>query len=151
MPLPRLMRNGTPLNRPMKKFSRFLSIEDLQQLRALINHDASSPWPTPEQGVLLKNILVEASSPATAAEAASWIGLGDRVSLVSPKDSQDYFNFTIVLPADADPDQDLISILFPISLSVIGCKCGENVSWETPRGTREMRIVSISKAEKMLA
>lgn len=134
----------------MKNFTRFLSIDDQQQLRTLINHDAPSPRPTPEQGAALKKILAKATTPA-AAEAASWIGLGDRISLVSPKDSRDYFNLTIVLPKDANPDQDLISILFPISLAVIGRRCDENVTWETPRGMREMRIVSVSKADKMLA
>ncbi len=135
----------------MKKFTLFLCAEDQQQLRALINHEAPGPRPTPEQAAALKKILTKSTAPASSAEAASWIGLGDHISLVSPKDSSDYFNLTIVLPSDANPDEDLISVLFPISLAALGHRCGENVSWETPRGMREMRIVSVSKAGKMLA
>jgi len=75
----------------------------------------------------------------------------DEVTLVSPSDSRDYFKLTIVMPHQADVDSDLISISMPISLAVFGKKSGELVHWETPHGTREMRIVALNKHEQLPA
>ena len=134
----------------MKK-SIILSAEDQRQLRDVLEHKAAGHKPTEEEQEALGAILSAATEPSSDEEAASWVGLGDLISLVSPKDSSDYFNLRIVLPAEASPDDDLVSVLFPISLAAIGRRSGENVSWETPRGVREMRIVAVSKAERILA
>ena len=49
------------------------------------------------------------------------------------------------MPAEADLDQDLISVLTPIGLAVLGRRIGERISWETPAGTREMTITAVRK------
>ena len=79
------------------------------------------------------------------------MGLFDEVTLVSPSDSRDYFKLAIVMPHKADVDSDLISISMPISLAVFGKKSGDLVRWETPYGTREMRIVALKKHEQLPA
>lgn len=133
------------------KTTIILTTEDQKKLRSILKLEAPGPKPTQEQQISLRKIVSKAIEPSFGNEAESWIGFGDQISLVSPKDSSDYFNLRIVMPGEADPDAELISVLFPVSLAAIGRRCGENVSWETPRGMREMRIIAISKAEEMLA
>ena len=131
--------------------SIFLSAVDQQCLRLIVESEINHPKPTSEQKSAMKEILSSAANSRITRERQSYIGFNDRVSLVSPLDSRDFFNLQIVMPADADADQDLISILLPISLALIGRRCGANVTWEGPRGMREMRIVAVTKCEKMAA
>lgn len=129
----------------------YLTEADQQSLNCIIESDTFYPKPSFEQKSAIEKILSEASKSPTPGDSHSYVGLKDRVSLVSPLDSRDYFNFRIVMPEDADADRDLISVLLPVSLAILGRRCGENVSWEGPQGTRAMRIVAISKHEKLAA
>lgn len=133
------------------KNSISLSAEDQLKLKTVYDSKADGPKPSQDQKTALKKILTKASKNNSPDAPADWVGLGDHITLVSPKDPNDNFSLRIVLPAEANPDENLISVLFPISLAVIGQRCGENVSWETPQGAREMKIDSISKASEMLA
>ena len=73
------------------------------------------------------------------------VALGDRVTLVSPLDSRDWYEPEIVMPGEADLDQDLISILTPMGFAILGRRIGDRASWETPIGTREMTITSVRR------
>ena len=75
-------------------------------------------------------------------------GLGDQIALVSTTDSRDFFSFQIVTPHEANLDLDKLPVTLPISLAVLGRRVNAVVSWETPRGTREMRIVAVKKCER---
>lgn len=79
------------------------------------------------------------------------MGFNDRVSLVCLADSLDSFDLQVVMPAEADLDQNRISVLLPVSLAVIGRRRGEQVSWDTPHGPREMKITGVSKLEEVTA
>lgn len=131
--------------------SVFLSEADQLCLRSIVESDTNHPKPTLEQKSAIEGILSRAAKSRTTEDPQSHVGFNDRVSLVSPLDSRDFFNLRIVMPEDADADQDLISVLLPVSLALIGRRCGENVSWEGPQGMREMRIVAVTKSEKMAA
>jgi transcription elongation GreA/GreB family factor len=131
--------------------SFYLSEADQQCLRSIVKSDTYYPKPTFEQKSAIEKILSKAAKSSINEDPQSHVGFNDRVSLVSQLDSRDYFNLRIVMPEDADADQDLISVLLPVSLALIGRRCGENVSWEGPQGKREMRIVAVTKYEKMAA
>ena len=51
--------------------------------------------------------------------------------------------YTIVFPADADFERGRISILSPIGTALLGYRAGDEVTWETPRGTRRLRIEAL--------
>ncbi|MGC4016529.1 MAG: GreA/GreB family elongation factor [Luteolibacter sp.] len=78
-------------------------------------------------------------------ELENRVELHDRVTLVSPVDASDWFQLEIVLPAEADLDQDRIPVTSAVSLAVLGQKVGERAVWETQAGTREMTIASLQK------
>lgn len=48
--------------------------------------------------------------------------------------------YTIVFPADADFEKGRISILSPLGTALLGYRAGDVVTWEMPRGTRQLRI-----------
>jgi len=79
------------------------------------------------------------------------VGLYDVVRMVSPVDSRDWFKLSIVPPEDEDFTLDRFSALEPISLAVLGRRCGEWVNWDAPVGRRKMSIVSVTKLADCLA
>lgn len=89
--------------------------------------------------------LAEASVSRDVSELECRIGIGDRITLVSPSDSRDWYKPEIVLPQDADLDEDRISVLTPMGLAVLGRRIGDRVSWDTPAGPRLMTITAVQK------
>jgi len=124
---------------------------DKLRLDSLLNHHLPPPFPSPVAHAALEDILSSAKIVRDPALVEYHVGLFDEVTLVSPSDSRDYFKLAIVMPHKADVDSDLISISMPISLAVFGKKSGDLVRWETPYGTREMRIVALKKHEQLPA
>lgn len=123
---------------------RLLNEADLSSLESLLE-SSSFPRLSPEHRDAVAKFLAETSSTREAAELECRIALGDQVTLVSPADSRDWYKPEIVMPADANLDEDLISILTPVGLAVLGRRIGEQVSWELPSGTRQMTITAVRK------
>jgi len=127
-----------------------LSEDDEQRLRSILQSEPHHSPPTSDQKALLEKVLSQSKVPKNGDLLENRVGFYDRVSLVSASDSRDYFNLQIVMPKDANPDDEQISILLPVSLAVIGQRCGEIVTWKTAHGTREMRIIAVNKYENAL-
>ena len=126
--------------------SLLLSGADALRLKNILD-DLVIPHPNLEQRNALTEILAKAKVPKDDCALESRVGFHDRITLVSPTDSRDFFNLEIVMPDGADIDHDRISVQMPICLATLGKRCGENVSWPAHGGTREMRIISIVKQE----
>ncbi|RYD34922.1 MAG: GreA/GreB family elongation factor [Verrucomicrobiaceae bacterium] len=125
---------------------------DHAHLESLLNGTIPPPLPDPDQQVILHTLLASATVVREGhAREQRHAGFHDRITLVSPKDSMDYYKFSIVLPREADIDAEHISVLTPLCLAVLGRACGQMVTWETPVGTREMRIIAIEKAGTLAA
>ena len=85
----------------------------------------------------------------------------DRANVVAPRDNpkdvitmnsrfrltdldlQESFDYTLVFPEDANPDQDKVSVLAPIGTAVLGTRVGDVVEWPTPSGVRRLRLDEI--------
>ena len=48
--------------------------------------------------------------------------------------------YWLVFPADADTDQNKISILTPIGTALLGYKTGDIIEWEVPGGISKLKI-----------
>jgi regulator of nucleoside diphosphate kinase len=120
--------------------TRLLNEADLSSLASLLESRL-----TPDHRRALTGLIADTSSARDAAEMECRVALGDRITLVSPLDSGDWYKPEIVMPAEADLDQDLISVLTPMGVAVLGRRIGDRISWETPAGPREMTIASIRK------
>lgn len=119
---------------------------DQQSLKSILRHEVPAPWPTQDQAAALRKVLSKIAKASSGSDLRDAIGLNDRVSLVSPTDPTDTFDFQIVMPAESDPDEDRVSVLLPVSLAAIGRRVGELVSWECPRGLRLMHVASVEKS-----
>ncbi len=127
-----------------------ISLVDQARLNCLLNHECPGPWLDPSQQATLCALLADSLVTDDEGRLDGRIGLYDKVTLVSPKDSGDYFDLRIVLPREADLDREMISIAMPVSLALLGRHCGESVAWATPAGLREMRVVAVRKAVETL-
>ena len=120
-----------------------LSEADHARLSALLNEDV--PRPSGEQRAALEEFLSAAAIARRTEELEERVGLHDQVTLISPLDPNDWIQFEIVPPAEADVDADLIPVTAPISLAVLGLKSGDPVAWEAPGGLRKMLISAVRK------
>ena len=58
-------------------------------------------------------------------------------------DLQESFDYTLVFPEDANPDEAKVSVLAPIGTAVLGTRVGDVVEWPTPSGVRRLRLDEI--------
>jgi regulator of nucleoside diphosphate kinase len=123
---------------------RLLDEADRLRLESLLDPE-SLPRLVGEQRGALTAALAEAGITRDPAELESRIGIADRITLVSPSDSRDWYQLEIVLPQEAEIDADKISVLTPVGLAVLGRRMGDRVSWETPAGERVMTITAVLK------
>ncbi|NIV30316.1 MAG: transcription elongation factor GreA [Anaerolineae bacterium] len=85
---------------------------------------------------MLKNaVLIEANGPSDT------VILGSRVTVV--EDGFDPETYTIVGSAEANPGDGRISNESPLGKALIGQKEGDTVTFETPGGQVEMKLISI--------
>lgn len=126
--------------------SFLLDEADFSRLHGIYHNESSPPVPSPEQRRQIGRLLAAAEVFPEKTGLKDHVGFHDEVVLASPADEKDDFVFRIVMPSEADPADDRISVLTPVSLAVIGKGIGTVVAWDANGGTREMKIVSINKA-----
>src|SRR3954452_6036356 len=70
------------------------------------------------------------------------VGFGSRVE-VEDASSGKQTAYTLVSPPEAAPAEGRLSIDSPVAKALVGARVGETRKLETPRGARELKIVSI--------
>jgi regulator of nucleoside diphosphate kinase len=51
--------------------------------------------------------------------------------------------FTLVFPAEANIDEEKISVLAPIGAGMLGYRVGDEFEWKVPAGIRRMRVTGL--------
>lgn len=124
----------------------FLSEKDHTLLSQLLHNRIPGLFPVPAIIDTLTTLLAKSHRSSNGpVDTEHFVSIGDHVMLVSPSDHADTYEPVIVLPADSDLASDRLSVLTPLGLAVIGRRTGQTVTWQTPRGPREMKIASILK------
>ncbi|WP_411827834.1 GreA/GreB family elongation factor [Luteolibacter sp. AS25] len=118
---------------------------DELRLKMLLNREMPPPFPDVAVKQAIEGLMRAAKPVSGIIAGDTRAGFYDTVTLVSPNDSKDFFKFSMVMPHEANVDKDLISIFMPVSLAVLGRKCGETVAWETRAGERSMQIISLEE------
>ncbi|HZO88982.1 MAG TPA: transcription elongation factor GreA [Chthonomonadaceae bacterium] len=72
------------------------------------------------------------------------VGIGSIVKMTN-LETDDEWEFTLVGPIEADPDNDLISDASPVGEALVGKKVGDIVNIRVPNGVLQYRIDSIRK------
>lgn len=124
-----------------------LTQADVLRLQNYLENTDSKPRPDASQKAQLEEILRNTLKQDLPRNAPERVGLDQRVLLVSEKDAEDFYSFTITLPHEADLEADKISLLRPLSLAALGREVGQSIEWETPGGIRKMQITSVSSDE----
>jgi regulator of nucleoside diphosphate kinase len=58
-------------------------------------------------------------------------------------DAGETFEFTLVYPRDASPDEGRISVLAPIGTAIIGYRTGDVIKWPVPAGTIRLKVEEV--------
>lgn len=58
-------------------------------------------------------------------------------------DTGDVFEYRLVYPQDADPENGRISVLAPIGTALIGFRVGDLIDWKVPAGLRHLHVEEV--------
>lgn len=130
----------------MKHPLLLLATADAAAIRHLLDHGTPGSGIPPTSRTALERLLARSEIGDDPATRNHHVGLGDRVTLVNPDDATDWYRMEIVLPSEADIEQERISICHPMSLAVLGRPIDELAEWDTGHGLRRMRIVALEQA-----
>lgn len=87
--------------------------------------------------------LLEGSYTVSAREVpADVVTMNSRVRLASA-DGGSSTVYTVAFPADADAARQRVSVLAPLGAALLGCRVGQDAVWETPEGTRRLRVAEM--------
>jgi len=66
-------------------------------------------------------------------------------------ESNEVESYIITIPERANVDQRRLSVLAPIGTALIGCRVGDIVRWNTPGGSRQLKIRRVTSAAALAA
>lgn len=72
------------------------------------------------------------------------VTMNSRVRVKDLKDGRE-LTYEIVLPRNADPANNRISVLAPIGTALLGYGAGTKVEWRVPSGIRRLRILDVEQ------
>ncbi len=90
----------------------------------------------------LEGVLGEAQVINPGRQPRDRIAFGARVTVVD-LDTGDEATYRIVGEHEADTDKGLISIRSPIARALMGREAGDDVSFATPKGQRDIEITAV--------
>ena len=124
-------------------------LENLEYAKSLgdLSENAEYHQAREEQGKLEERIIkiekILQSSHIVKGGGGELIEIGSRV-VVQKKGSQEQKNYVIVGSEEADMAKGKISNRSPIGLALFGKKKGDSVSFKTPNGLVDYKIISVS-------
>lgn len=126
----------------MKKKQIVVTRQDLERLRALINDARQSHSESDKHLSALERELSEAVVVDPKEVPPDVVTMNSTVKVkVGGSRRQD--EWTIVYPAEADIEEDRISVLAPLGTALLGYRVGDTLEWEVPAGVRRYKIARI--------
>jgi regulator of nucleoside diphosphate kinase len=120
----------------------FITTKDAEKLRGLIRKAYHSDYRGSDYLKRLAEEIEKASVVQPDQIPSDVITLNSTARLVD-QDTDEEMLYTLVFPEDADISQGKISILAPIGTAMLGYKVGDTFEWDTPGGTRTIRVKEI--------
>ena len=112
--------------------------EDYQLLKGYINSSLTADHEMTLSSELKRAIIVKKSAFPLHA-----IGLNSKVS-VQDLDTHKVFDFTLVMPAEANVRDHKVSVLTPMGAALIGFRQSEEVQWKVPAGLKKFKILEVT-------
>jgi regulator of nucleoside diphosphate kinase len=126
----------------MNQPSIFVTTKDAERLRKLIREAFYTDYRGSDYLKKLAEEMEKASVVKPDQIPADVITLNSTARLVDQETNEEMV-YTLVFPEDADVSQGKISILAPIGTAMLGYKVGDTFEWDTPGGTRTLRVKEI--------
>lgn len=127
----------------MKKRKIVITSQDMERLRALISDSRQSHSESDRYLRDLERELDMATIVDPKKIPPDVVTMNSTVS-VKVDGSRQQQEWTIVYPAEADIDEDRISILAPLGTALLGYRVGDTFEWEVPAGRRRYKIAGIT-------
>lgn len=64
-------------------------------------------------------------------------------SRLKDTDTQEIFEYRLVYPQDADPENGRISVLAPVGTALLGFRVGDDIHWDVPAGQRHLHVEEV--------
>jgi transcription elongation factor GreA len=106
-------------------------------------HDAKNDQAMLETKILRMRARLLHAEIRTAESTSDAVEFGSRVSVLDEASGRET-SYTLVAPMNADAANGKLSVDSPVARALTGAKVGDLVSIRIPKGTRELRIVSIA-------
>lgn len=120
---------------------RTLTDFDLRRLDALFERFRLQVSPPPSLSRLERE-LQQAAVVKPTEVPATVVTMNSTVEVVH-LDTEERRTLTLVFPSLASIDAGRVSVLAPLGTALLGCHEGEQVTWETPRGPRQLQVERI--------
>jgi regulator of nucleoside diphosphate kinase len=119
-----------------------ISQEDFERLRLLAAARAKNGQGEGEAGSALRGELERAVVVPGALLPPGIVTVNSRVSFRDVI-SGEVETYVITWPDRTDAGRDRISVLAPIGTALIGYREGDEITWPTPGGTRQLEILKV--------
>ena len=127
----------------MKQRTIFVTRTDYDHLAQLLASDfAATIWPRRYLDDLRAELDRAAVVPADKAPEEA-VTMNSTVRL-RDLDTDEIETYTLVYPGKANIAQNRLSVLAPVGTAILGYCVGDVVNWDTPGGTRRLRIEQVS-------
>ena len=120
----------------------FGTTKDAEKLRELIRKAYHSDYRGSDYLKKLAEEIEKASVVQSNQIPSDVITLNSTARLLDQKTDEEML-YTLVFPEGAEISQGKISILAPIGTAMLGYKVGDTFEWDTPGGTRIIRVKEI--------
>ncbi|HLS27419.1 MAG TPA: GreA/GreB family elongation factor [Opitutales bacterium] len=120
----------------------FISSDDHSRLVKIINDFARSSKKLPEPLRHLHRELQRAAILDRDILPAGTVSLHSRVQL-RDLETDETEEWTLTLPEFANFDERKLSVLAPIGTAILGYSIGDEIEWDTPGGTRYLRVEKV--------
>lgn len=116
-----------------------LTDDNFHQLKELIREYRAS-WRTYAPYLnAVERELERARIVASSAVPRNVVTLNSRVRLRDLR-SEEQMTYTLVMPDQADIDEQRLSVLAPLGTAILGTRAGSIIRWPVPAGVRTIRV-----------
>lgn len=120
----------------------YITAEDARKLHDLIWKAKSTDYRRSPYLQMLSAELDRAVIVDSRDIPADVITMNSQAALVDV-DTGEEMLYTLVFPEDADAIEGKISVLAPIGTAMLGYQVGDDFEWDTPDGTRKLRVKTV--------
>lgn len=126
----------------MRQTPIYLTTDDYSRLR-LLAASLASRKKTPNLTRLLEE-LERAVVMDALAVPQSVVRLGSHVTLLD-EDNGETESYTLCTPDRSNVENGMISVLAPIGTAILGYSQGDTIEWQTPGGTRRLKLLRVEQ------